>query len=176
MKIKVKLYNNQTLPIINEKGDWFDIPLNFDLTLEGPNADILKRKQIKGEEVKTRNVNFYPTSFDLDFSMQLPKGFEAVVLPRSSTFKKYGIVLSNSQGVIDNSYCGNNDTWKAVVIPYKTITIPEGTRLFQFRIQLSQRANIWQKLRWLFWNGKVTFVAVDDLDNTDRGGFGSTGN
>ena len=46
MKIKVKLYNNQTLPIINEKGDWFDIPLNFDLALEGPNADILKRKQI----------------------------------------------------------------------------------------------------------------------------------
>lgn len=74
------------------------------------------------------------------------------------------------------SYCGNNDTWKAVVIPYKTITIPEGTRLFQFRIQLSQRANIWQKLRWLFWNGKVTFIAVDSLDNTDRGGFGSTGN
>lgn len=101
MKIKVKLYNNQTLPIINEKGDWFDIPLNFDLALEGPNADILKRKQIKGEEIKTRNVNFYPTFFDLDFSMQLPKGFEAVVLPRSSTFKKYGIVLSNSQGVID---------------------------------------------------------------------------
>lgn len=176
MKIKVKLYNNQALPVINETGDWFDLMMNNDVELQGPTADTLKRTRTKGEDVSVREVNFYPQLVSLDFAMKLPKGFEAVVLPRSSTFGKYSLQLANTEGVIDNSYSGNGDIWHAHLLPYKTVKVPEGTRLFQFRIQLSQRATILQKLRWFFWNGKVTFVAVENLDLVNRGGNGSTGN
>ena len=175
MKIKVKLYNNQALPVVNETGDWYDLMLNSDIQLQGPTSDTLKRTRVKGEDTSMREVTFHSKLVSLDFAMKLPKGFEAVVLPRSSTFGKYGIQLANTEGVIDNSYSGSGDIWKANILPFKNITIPEGTRLFQFRIQLSQRATILQKLRWLFWNGKVTFVAAETLDLRNRGGNGSTG-
>lgn len=176
MKIRVKLLNNQALPVINETGDWYDLMINTDINLKGPSAETLKRTRVKGEETSVRGVSFYPELVSLDFSMQLPKGFEAVVLPRSSTFRKYAIQLANTEGVIDNCYNGTHDIWSAHILPFKTVIIPEGTRLFQFRIQLSQRATIFQKLRWLFWNGKVTFISVDKLNDKNRGGNGSTGN
>ena len=105
--------------------------------------------------------------------MQLPKGFEAVVLPRSGT-PKLGIMCANSEGVIDNSYCGNDDEWRFPAIAFQSTTINKGDRICQFRVQLSQKATIWQKLRWLFSN-KIELVSVDKLDGNNRGGFGSTG-
>ena len=105
--------------------------------------------------------------------MKLPKGFEAVVLPRSSTFGKYNIIMTNSEGVIDNSYSGNNDEWKFPALAFQKTTIAQGQRICQFRIQLSQDATVWQKLKWLFSNG-IRLERVESLDDIDRGGFGST--
>ena len=114
------------------------------------------------------------TMIPLGVAIKLPSGFEAILSPRSSTYKHYGIIQSNSIGVVDNSYSGNDDEWMLPVIAFKKTTIPEGDRLCQFRIQLSQRATIWQKLKWLFSN-KIKIVQVDSLDDKARGGFGSTG-
>lgn len=166
--IFVKLYNNQTLPTIIKEGDWIDIAITSEVQLQGPTADTLK--QVNKEKV--REVNFFPQKISLDIAMELPKGFEAVVLPRSSTFSKYGITLANSEGVIDNSYNGDGDIWGATILPFRTTTVPKGTRLFQFRIQLSQKATFIQKIKWLFWDGKIVFISVPNLGNKNRGGFG----
>lgn len=72
------------------------------------------------------------------------------------------------------SYNGNNDCWMFNAIAFRDATIPENTRICQFKIQLSQKATVWQKLKWLF-SSKIEFVEVDNLNNNDRGGFGSTG-
>lgn len=106
--------------------------------------------------------------------MQLPDGFEAIIIPRSSTFKHFGVVETNSVGLIDNSYCGNQDEWKLPVVALKAGEILAGERVCQFKIQLSQKATFKQKLKWLFSSG-VEFEFVDNLCNTNRGGFGSTG-
>lgn len=97
----------------------------------------------------------------LGVSMKLPEGYEAHLAPRSSTFKKWGITQANSFGVIDNSYSGTNDIWRVPVIAHRDTTIYEGDRICQFRIVKKQP--------------EVTFVEVEELDSTDRGGFGSTG-
>ena len=110
----------------------------------------------------------------LGVAMKLPKGFEVVVLPRSSTYKKWGIILANSQGVIDNSFCGNEDIWHFPAIALRKTSIPVGTRIAQFRIQLSQHATFWQKIKWLF-SGPLKIKKVESLSNPVREGFGSTG-
>lgn len=97
----------------------------------------------------------------LGVSMQLPEGYEAIVLPRSSTFKNYGVLLANSMGVIDNSYCGDNDVWKFLAYATKDTCIPKNERICQFRIQKNQP--------------EIEFEEVDHLGNEDRGGIGSTG-
>lgn len=176
MEIKVLRINKGIdVPAIIDKGDWIDLRLSEEATLKAPYATMLKRKSSDGEIERTRNVIFDFRLLPLGVAMQLPEGFEAMVLPRSSTFKKYGILQVNSEGVIDNSYCGNNDEWKMPVIAYKDITIPANERICQFRIQLSQKATLWQKLKWLFSN-KIKLVEVDQLSDTNRDGFGSTGN
>ena len=172
MKIPVRLLNGQVLPIVTKEGDWIDIATTSELNLQGPTADTLKRSRAGKQDVSIRAVNFHPETISLNMAMELPAGFEAVVLPRSSTFNKYGLDLGNTEGVIDQRYCGNTDIWRATIKPYRTVTVPAKTRLFQFRIQLSQKATVLQKLRWLFWNGKIEFVEVDKLDNPDRKGFG----
>lgn len=98
----------------------------------------------------------------LGVSIELPAGYEAVVAPRSSTFKKYGIILANSLGVIDSRYCGDNDIWHfpAVCLKVKTF-IPKNDRICQFRIQRTQP------------DAEIQTVAV--MGNADRGGIGSTG-
>lgn len=110
----------------------------------------------------------------LGIAMELPKEFEAIVAPRSSTFKRHGITLNNSLGVIDCMYRGNNDIWKFGAHATKDCKIPPFARIAQFRIQPSQKAGAWTKLKWLF-TSKIEFVKVDNLGNKDRGGFGSTG-
>lgn len=172
MKIKCKLYDGATLPQIIKKGDWVDLYCPSDVKLNGPHATTLHRK--KSVEENKRDVVFDSKLIDLNIAMKLPDGFEAVVLPRSSTFKNFGIMLTNSEGVIDNSYCGNSDTWKFGAIAFRNTIITKGSRIAQFRIQLSQKATIWQKIKWLF-SSRLKIVQVDNLGNNNRGGIGSTG-
>lgn len=149
-KIIVKYFNKdipKIEPIVN--GDWIDLRTMVDVTM-CPHE-------------------FY--MIPLGVAMMLPKGYEAIVVPRSSTYKKYGLIMTNSIGVIDNSYNGDNDMWRmpVVYIPYTgmnrqydgSVFIPKGTRICQFRIVKNQP--------------EIMFKEVDILGNKDRGGFGSTG-
>lgn len=177
MIIKVKLDKGAFFPKELEVGDWYDLTTKEDVTIEGPEAKMLHRDRKTGkiEGTGKRDVSIYSQLIDFGVAMKLPKGYEAHVLPRSSLFKNYGIILGNSMGMIDNSYQGNNDTWKFMAIALRKTFIPEGTRIAQFRIIPNQKATIWQKLRWLF-SGKPKFVLVDSLESENRGGIGSTGN
>lgn len=98
---------------------------------------------------------------NLGVAMKLPEGYEAIMAPRSSTFKNWGITQTNSIGVIDSSYCGDNDIWMFPAHATKTVTIPAGTRICQFRIQEEQPT--------------IKFNVVESLGTEDRGGLGSTG-
>lgn len=97
----------------------------------------------------------------LGVSMKLPEGYEAHIVPRSSTFKNFGIIQTNHQGVIDNSYSGTNDVWKFPAYALRNTTIHKNDRICQFRIVKKQPC--------------IVFDEVDTLDGVDRGGFGSTG-
>lgn len=122
-------------------GDWFDLRAAEDVTLEFMESAIIS----------------------LGVSIQLPEGFEAHVVPRSSTFKKWGIIQTNSMGVIDCSYCGDNDIWRMPVLCLRKegSVIKKGDRICQFRIMKNQP--------------DIHIVEVKHLGNEDRGGFGSTG-
>ena len=141
-KIKIR-YVDSGMPkleyIDGEKSDWIDLRSAETVTLEPGEFRIIS----------------------LGVAMQLPEGYEAHILPRSSTYKKFGIILSNSQGVIDNSYCGDNDIWGYPAIALRGTTIYRGDRICQFRIVRKQP--------------QVEFEEVETLGNIDRGGFGSTG-
>ena len=97
----------------------------------------------------------------LGIAMKLPEGYEAHIAPRSSTFKNFGIILTNSVGVVDNSYCGDADEWKAPVYALRDTHIKKNERICQFRIMERQP--------------ELEFVTVDKLRDDSRGGFGSTG-
>lgn len=97
----------------------------------------------------------------LGIGMKLPKGFEAHVYPRSSTFKNFGIILANSVGIIDNSYCGDDDQWCFPAIALRDTIIHKNDRICQFRIMENQP--------------ELEFVEVDKLDDVSRNGIGSTG-
>lgn len=175
LKIKVKRFNEfLDLPKVTEKGDWIDLRTSETITMHAPQAGTLKRHKIDGKEESHRDVEFDFKLIPLGVAMKLPKGFEAVLLPRSSTYKKFGIIQTNSMGVIDNTYCGNNDEWKYPAIALRDTVIKKGDRICQFRIQLSQKATLWQKIKWFLSSG-IKIVKVDSLDNNNRGGFGSTG-
>lgn len=176
MKIKILEKSKGCMPEIIKVGDWIDLCTAEDITLRVPHAKMLHKKK-NTEENNTerfRDVVFTYTLIDLGVAMQLPEGFEAILAPRSSTFKKYGILQTNCIGIIDESYCGDEDIWKMPVLATRNITIPKGTRIAQFRIQLSQKATIKQKLKWLLSKG-IKLKPVTSLSNKVRGGFGSTG-
>ena len=97
----------------------------------------------------------------LGVAIELPKGYEALVVPRSSTFKNFGILQTNSIGVIDESYCGDNDEWKYPALAMRDTVINIHDRICQFRIIKHQDF--------------FEFEEVDKLNGVDRGGFGSTG-
>lgn len=97
----------------------------------------------------------------LGVAMELPTGYEALVAPRSSTFRKYGVLLANSIGVIDEAYKGDNDEWNFLAYAVRDTVIPKNERICQFRIIEHQPT--------------VMFYEVDTLGNPDRGGIGSTG-
>ena len=97
----------------------------------------------------------------LGIGIILPEEYEAYVVPRSSTFKNYGILQANSFAIIDSSYCGDNDQWFFPAYATRRTVINKGDRICQFRIQMKQP--------------RVVFTEVERLSDKDRGGFGSTG-
>ena len=126
--------------VIERHGDWYDLKT--------------------AEEVHMRRGDFKYIS--LGISVELPKGFEAIVAPRSSAFNKYGIVMTNSIGVIDEDFNGDGDIWHfPALCLWKETTIPEGTRICQFRIIEHQP--------------DLLFTISSVLGNENRGGLGSTG-
>lgn len=169
-KIKIKVLTEGCTPVINEKGDWIDLIAAEDIKLDGPISEVLKKH---GEE-RYRKVKFPTKLISLGVAMKLPKGMEAIVAPRSSSNRKFNIIQSNSFGIIDYTYSGPNDQWKMPVLATNNVNIKKGDRICQFRIQLSQKASVWQKLKWLFSNG-VKIEIVKELNDPNRGGFGSTG-
>ena len=140
MDIKIK-YLNPDLEEIKkiDKGDWID--------LRSAATVALKQGEFK--------------LIPLGIVMKLPNGYEAHVVPRSSTFKNFGIIQANSMGIIDNSYCGENDQWFFPAIALRDTLINFNDRICQFRII--------EKMK------PVNFIEVDKLDEKSRGGFGSTG-
>lgn len=169
MKIKIKLFDGQKMPEIIKVGEWIDVFANSDVEIKGPRIENYKTKS--GTE--KQKIVIDNAMIPLGFAASLPKGMEAHLLPRSSTYKKTKTILANSQGIIDNSYSGDNDQWFYNAVALSTCHIKKGDKIGQFRIQLSQKATFWQKLRWLF-SSKIELVQVDHLGNEDRGGFGST--
>lgn len=168
MKIKVKLFNENCKFSINHKGDWIDLKSAETIRYKVPVADRLTQKNT------VRKVNFDKIMVPLGIGMKLPKGYEAIIVPRSSSFKSFGFIQSNMIGIIDSTYNGPNDQWYLPIIPLKEGIIIAYDRVCQFRIQLSQKATIWQKIKWLF-NNKIEFEFVNDYNGDNRGGFGSTG-
>lgn len=139
MKIKVKYFADiEPLEKI-DKGDWIDLRAAADVTLK------------KGEYAL----------IPLGVGMILPKGYEARVAPRSSTYKHFKIILANSMGIIDNCYCGDNDQWHFPAIALEDTVIHKNDRICQFRIVEKQPP--------------IEFETVEKLGDVDRGGLGSTG-
>lgn len=111
-----------------------------------------------------QDIEFSKESYGLipfGISAQLPKNHWAQVVPRSSTFKRYGLLMSNSFGVVDESYCGQDDEWRMPVYATRDIKISKGDRIAQFRLVEKKP--------------KPELIKVDHLDGPNRGGFGSTG-
>lgn len=144
MVIKVKYFKNREGLTVEplkkiDKGDWIDVRTNEAISLR------------KGDFVL----------IPLGIGMKLPEGYEAHLVPRSSTFKNWGIIQTNSIGVIDNSYSGDNDQWMMPVYATRDAIIQRNERVAQFRIVEKQPM--------------IGFDIVDKLDDVDRNGFGSTG-
>lgn len=139
MEILVK-YHTDIHPLEKtEKGDWIDLRAAEDVELKAGESKCIS----------------------LGVSMKLPDGYEALVIPRSSTFKHWGIIQTNHIGLIDNSYCGNDDVWMFPALATRDVLIEKNSRICQFRIQKKMET--------------PTFTRVYVLDSEGRGGLGSTG-
>lgn len=141
MEIKIKYFTDKIdkLCYIDSKSDWIDLHASETI------------------ELKAGEFKLIP----LGVAMQLPEGYEAHIVPRSSTFKHFGIIQTNSFGVIDESYSGNQDEWKMPVYATRDTVIHRNDRICQFRIMKHQPS--------------IVFNSVEHLDNKNRGGFGSSG-
>ena len=141
MEIKIKYFSEEIerLRYIDGKSDWIDLR--------------------SAEDVKLKAGEFHLVP--LGVAMRLPEGYEAHVVPRSSTFKNFGIIQTNSCGVIDESYSGDNDQWFMPVYALRDTEIHVNDRICQFRIFEHQP--------------KIEFEETDKLEGAGRGGFGSTG-
>lgn len=163
------------MPEIISKGDWIDLVTAKEVTLKAPHAEMLHKHKCKeGDVQRTRDVVFQQILIPLGVAMRLPKGMEAHIVPRSSTFWKYGLLQANSKGIIDCTYSGDDDEWKFPALATRDVAIPKGVRIAQFKVVPSQKATIFQKLRWLFSSG-IKLRKVHSLNCPSRGGFGSTG-
>ena len=141
IKIKYMYDDLEKLDFIGGKSDWIDLRY-------ASKEDIV----LKAGEFKL---------IPLGVAMELPEGYEAHVVPRSSTFKNFGIIQTNHCAIIDNSYCGDNDWWFYPVYALRDTVIKFNDRICQFRIM--------EKMK------PATFTQVEVLGNADRGGHGSTG-
>lgn len=141
MDIKIKYFTDkiEKLVYIGGKSDWIDL------------------RAAEEVELKAGEFKLIP----LGIAMELPKGYEAHVVPRSSTFKNWGIIQTNSTGIIDESYSGDNDQWFFPAYATRDAVIHVNDRICQFRIMQHQPT--------------VEFEEVEHLNNKDRGGHGSTG-
>lgn len=139
--IKIKYFTDkiEKLTYIDGKSDWIDL------------------RAAESVDLKKGEFKLIP----LGVAMELPKGYEAHIVPRSSTFKNFGIIQTNHQGVIDSSYCGDNDEWKMPVYAMRDTHIEVNDRICQFRIMENQP--------------KIQFEEVKALTGVDRGGFDTTG-
>jgi dUTP pyrophosphatase len=140
-KIRIKYFTDKIdkLAYIDGKSDWIDL------------------RAAETVDMKKGDFKLIP----LGIAMELPKGYEAHIVPRSSTFKNYGIIQTNHQGVVDCSYCGDNDQWFMPAYALRDTHIECNDRICQFRIMENQP--------------KLLFEETDKLEGEDRGGFGSTG-
>lgn len=141
-QIKIKYFNPDITRleyIEGSKSNWIDLRAAEDVTLKAGEFKLIP----------------------LGIGMKLPDGYEAHIAPRSSTFKNYGIIQTNSVAVIDNSYCGDNDEWKYPVYAIRDTEIHFNDRICQFRIIKNQP--------------EIVFDEVKKLEDSDRYGFGSTG-
>lgn len=139
--IRIKYFSDkiEKLAYIENKSDWIDLRA--------------------AEEVRLKKGDF--ALIPLGVAMELPKGYEAHVVPRSSTFKNFGVIQTNHMGVIDESYCGDSDQWYMPVLAVRDTEIHVNDRICQFRIMQHQPI--------------IRFEETDTLGHSDRGGFGSTG-
>ena len=140
-QIRIKYFTDaiERLTYIDGKSDWIDPRASEEVTLQAGEFCLIP----------------------LGVAMELPEGYEAHVVPRSSTFKNYGIIQTNSCGIIDGTYCGDDDMWRMPVYAVRDTVIHVNDRICQFRIFENQP--------------KITFDEVESLGNKNRGGFGSTG-
>lgn len=140
-KIKIMYHdkNMEKLVYVDGKSDWIDLRA--------------------AEDVKLSKGDFHLVN--LGVSVELPEGYEMIIAPRSSTFKNYGLLQTNSIGVIDESYCSSADILMLPVYATRDTIIHKYDRICQFRIFKHQP--------------EINFVEVDHLDGKVRGGFGSTG-
>lgn len=139
--IKIKYLNDniKRLEYIDGKSDWID--------LRSAN-----KVEMKAGEFKLVH---------LGVAMELPDGYEAHIVPRSSSYKNFGIIQTNHCGIVDESYCGPNDWFYMPCYALRDTVIEENDRICQFRIQKHQPT--------------ICFEEVTDLQGKDRGGIGSTG-
>ncbi|MBR6512520.1 MAG: dUTP diphosphatase [Clostridia bacterium] len=141
MKVKVKYFTDkiERLRYIDGKSDWIDLRAAEDVTLKAGEWKLIP----------------------LGVAIELPEGYEAHVVPRSSTYTNFGVIQTNSMGVIDASYCGDNDQWYWPALAMRDTEIHVNDRICQFRIMANQP--------------EIEFIEVEHLNGKDRGGFGSTG-
>lgn len=139
-KIKIKYFTDiEPIKFIAGKSDWYDLRSAEDVEIKAGEHKLIK----------------------LGVGMILPEGYEAHIAPRSSTFKNYGLLQTNSVGVVDNSYSGDNDQWMMSVFATRDTVVRKNDRICQFRIMKQQPP--------------IEFETVEHLNSVDRGGFGSTG-
>ena len=140
-QIKIKYFTDkiEKLAYIDGKSDWIDLRASEEVTLK------------QGEFALV----------PLGVAMEVPKGYEAHIVPRSSTYKNFGVIQANHCGVVDGSYCGDNDMWRMPVIAMRDTQIHVNDRICQFRIMKNQP--------------EILFEEVEHLEGKDRGGFGTTG-
>lgn len=139
LKIRYLSDKIEKLRFIDGKSDWIDLRSAEEVEMKAGEARLIS----------------------LGIAVQLPKGYEAHVVPRSSTFKNFGLIQTNHMGVIDESYCGDNDEWRLPVMAVRDTCIHVNDRICQFRIMKHQP--------------ELKFEEVEHLDGCDRGGFGTTG-
>jgi len=139
--IKIKYLSDriEKLRYVDGKSDWIDLRAAEDVTLKAGEFKLIS----------------------LGVAMELPKGYEAHIVPRSSTFKNFGVIQSNNLGVVDESYCGDQDCWYFPAYALRDTEIHINDRICQFRIMEHQPV--------------IQFDEVKKLDNPNRGGVGSTG-